>query len=86
MPPLGFSGRAAVVCSPHHAGRLREELGQLRGGYAGGAGSHTAGQASRTRRPDLAAQDGSAWILRIMFQNILQAPPTHTRNLLRAAP
>ena len=43
-------------------------------------------KASPTRRPNLAAQNRSVWLLRIMFQNILQALPTHTRNLLRAVP
>ena len=43
-------------------------------------------KASPTRRPNLAAQNRSVWILRIVFQNILPALPTPTRNLLRAVP
>lgn len=55
-------------------------------GSTGGAGCHCQGQAPPARHPDLAAQDGSVWVLRIIFQNILQAPPTDTRNLLHAVP
>lgn len=55
-------------------------------GSPGGAGCHSRGQAPPARPPDLAAQDCSVCVLRIIFQNILQAPPTDTRNLLHAVP
>lgn len=54
---LGSPGGWQSFAVPNHPSGLREQLGQLRGGSAGEAGSHTVGQASPTRRPDLAAQD-----------------------------
>lgn len=85
-PHPSLRTRPAVARSPHHRGGLRESPRQLLGGSAGGAGCHSRGQSCPAPRPDLAAQDGSVWVLRILFQNLLQAPPTHTRNLLHAVP
>lgn len=78
MPPLGFSWRrAAVVHSPQQAGRLREELRQLRGGSAGGRGFPTpAGQGF----PDPAPKPRCPEPLGVDPQNRVSKHPTGSAN------
>lgn len=82
IPPFGLSRLSQPPASRRAPGITAPASPCLRWR----SGCHSQGPASPVRHPDLAAQDGSVWVLRTIFQNILQAPPAHTRNVLHAAP